>query len=158
VHWDGDPRRAGGRSIQGLVYLADTAPEQGAFCCVPGLFRDLDGWLPEHQDDPNPLRPDVTGYEVLPVGAPAGSLVLWDRRMPHSSGENLCDRPRWVQYVAMHPAGDDTARAALARLWREKRPPDWALRQNVPGQQNPEPGEPATLTPLGRRLAGVDPW
>lgn len=158
LHWDGDPRRGGELSIQGLVYLTDTPPEQGAFCCVPGLFRELDQWLPLHQHDPNPLQPDCTGYELSPIGGPAGSLVLWDRRMPHTSTANLGDRPRWVQYVAMNPAGDETARAALARLHREKRAPGWALRQNVAGQLNPEPGEPAMLTPLGRRLAGVDAW
>lgn len=158
VHWDGDPRQPAARSIQGLVYLTDTAPEQGAFCCVPELYRGLAPWLAVHADDPNPLQPDVTGFEVVPVGGPAGSLVVWDRRMPHSSGANLHTRPRWVQYVAMHPAGDETARQALRRLYQEKRPPAWALRQAVPGQRDPEPGPPATLTPLGRRLAGVDPW
>lgn len=158
VHWDGDPRRAGGLSIQGLVYLTDTPAEQGAFCCVPDLFRELQSWLAQHQHDPNPLQPDVTAYEVLPIGAPAGSLVLWDRRMPHTSAANLGDRPRWVQYVAMNPAGDEAARQALRRLCLDKRPPGWAVRQNVPGQRDPEPGDPATLTPLGRRLAGIDPW
>jgi ectoine hydroxylase-related dioxygenase (phytanoyl-CoA dioxygenase family) len=158
IHWDGDPRQSGGRSIQGLVYLTDTAPEQGGFCCVPGLFRMLDDWLAAHMDDPNPLLPDVSGFEIVEIGAPAGSLVLWDRRMPHSSSANRRDRPRWVQYVAMNPVGDESARAALHALYAEKRPPGWAVRQAVPGQQNPEPGPPASLTPLGRRLAGVDPW
>jgi ectoine hydroxylase-related dioxygenase (phytanoyl-CoA dioxygenase family) len=158
VHWDGDPRRPGGLSIQGLVYLTDTAPEQGAFCCVPGLFRALDRWLPLHQDDPNPLQPDFTGYELLPIGGPAGSLVLWDRRMPHTSAANLGERPRWVQYVAMNTAADETRRQALRRLCVGKRLPGWALRQNVPGQHDPEPGEPVTFTPLGRRLAGIDTW
>lgn len=158
IHWDGDPRTLPGRAIQGLVYLTDTAPEQGGFCCVPDLFRTLDRWLPEHANDPNPLQPDVSGYPILQIGAPAGSLVLWDRRMPHSSGANHCDRPRWVQYVAMNTAGDEAARGALRTLYEQKRPPGWALRQAVPGQQDPEPGAPARLSPLGRKLAGVDPW
>jgi len=158
LHWDGDPRLRPSLSLQGLVYLTDTSPEQGGFCCVPDLYRRLDQWLPEHLDDANPLQPDVAGFDVVPIGAPAGSLVVWDRRLAHSSGANRCDRPRWVQYVTMSPAGDEPARVAHRTLYREKRPPPWALRQAVPGQRNPEPGAPATLTPLGRRLAGVDPW
>lgn len=158
VHWDGDPRVPGPRSLQGLVYLTDTPDAQGAFCCVPSLYRCLDAWLAEHLDDAALRQPDLTGHPLVPIGAPAGSLVIWDRRMPHTSAANLGERPRWVQYVAMQPAGDENARARLARLYRECRPPGWALRQAVPGQQDPEPGPPAALTALGRRLAGVDAW
>ncbi len=66
--------------------------------------------------------------------------------------------PRWVQYVAMDPVGDAEARDARLTQYREKRPPPWAVRQNIVGQQIPEPGDPARLTPLGRRLVGVDSW
>jgi len=158
IHWDGDPRQLASLSIQGLVYLADTAAEQGGFCCVPTLYRELDAWLAHHADDPPPLQPDVTGHAVLRIGAPAGSLIVWNRRMPHSSGENRCERPRWVQYLTMTPAGNEQARAEQRALYLEKRPPAWAVRQQIAGQQIPEPGAPAMLTALGRKLAGVDPW
>ncbi|MEZ5557848.1 MAG: phytanoyl-CoA dioxygenase family protein [Pseudomonadales bacterium] len=158
IHWDAEPRQIQRLSIQGLIYLTDTSTEQGGFCCVPDLYRDLAGYLRRHPTDPAPRQPDVNGYTVQTVSAPAGSLVLWDRRMPHSSGENRSNRPRWVAYVAMEPAGDESARAALAALYREKRPPQWAVRQQVAGQQIPEPGEPARLTDLGRRLTGLDRW
>jgi ectoine hydroxylase-related dioxygenase (phytanoyl-CoA dioxygenase family) len=156
-HWDGDPRRRG-LSIQGLVYLSDTSPEQGGFCCVPEFYRQLDTWLEHHTGDTAPQNPDVRGYPIVRVGAPAGSLVVWNRRMPHTSAENVGDRPRWVQYVTMDPEGDEAARAVQAAMYREKRPPAWALRQQIPEQQIPEPGEPARLTELGRKLAGVTPW
>ncbi|MFU8817269.1 MAG: phytanoyl-CoA dioxygenase family protein [Pseudomonadales bacterium] len=157
IHWDGDPRRDG-LSIQGLVYLSDTSAEQGGFCCVPQLYRQLDDWL-ARQTDPQALRrPNVNEFEVERIGAPAGSLVLWNRRMPHSSAENVGTTPRWVQYVWMEPEGDAQARQELAALYREKRPPEWAVRQQIAEQQIPEPGEPAVLTPLGRKLAGLIPW
>ena len=94
----------------------------------------------------------------MPVGGAQGSLVIWHRRMPHTSLPNDTDRPRLVQYVTMDPARDDDARREFARLTLEKRPPAWALRQNVPGQLDPEPGPPVQLSALGRKLAGVDPW
>ena len=60
--------------------------------------------------------------------------------------------------MAMNPVGDETERLARIRQWRDKMPPEWALRQKVAGQQLPEPGEPARLSELGRRLVGVEPW
>ncbi len=158
VHWDGEPSGPKGVSFQGLVYLNDTPAEQGGFCCVPELFRRLEDWLARQEAPETIRRPDVEGYEIETVGAPAGSLIVWDRRLPHSSAVNRGTTPRFVQYVAMNPAGDETQREALARLVREKRPPEWALRQRVPGQQNPEPGPPARLSALGARLAGLEPW
>jgi hypothetical protein len=155
IHWDGDPRRRD-VSIQGLIYLADTAPDQGGFCCVPDLYRQLDAWLECHETTTR--RPDVGELPVVRIGAPAGSLILWNRRMPHSSAENRGDLPRWVQYVAMEPAGDDEARSELATLYQEKRPPAWAVRQQIAEQQIPEPGEPAVLSDLGRKLTGLVPW
>jgi hypothetical protein len=156
IHWDGDPRRTT-LSIQGLVYLADTSPDQGGFCCVPELFRQLDDWL-QHQPEAELRRPDVSGFPIEHIGGPAGSLVLWNRRMPHSSGENRGTAPRWVQYVAMEPEGDAAAREELTTQYREKRPPAWAVRQQIAEQQIPEPGEPAALTPLGRKLVGLERW
>ena len=158
IHWDGDPRTGAALSIQGLVYLTDTAEEQGGFCCVPGLFRDLAGYL-EHADPDEPaLKPDIAGFEVERIAAPAGSLILWDRRLPHSSGENRASTPRFLAYVAMQPEGDEVAREALSGLYLEKRVPQWAVRQSVPGQVIPEPGEPARLSALGRHLVGLERW
>jgi hypothetical protein len=158
VHWDSDPRRHHDLAVQGLVYLTDTPPEQGAFAMVPALYRKLDDWLATPRSDAEIRRPDVTDYPLVPVGGAQGSLVIWHRRMPHTSLPNDTDRPRLVQYVTMDPARDDDARREFARLTLEKRPPAWALRQNVPGQLDPEPGPPVQLSALGRKLAGVDPW
>ena len=158
IHWDGDPGIHGKLSTQGLVYLTDTDPEQGGFCCVPDLYRHLDDWLPEHENEARRRKPDTDDYEIVKVGAPAGSLLVWNRLLPHSSACNESDLPRWAQYVAMDPAGDSSARETLARLYREKRPPDWAVSQRIANQQIPETGKPAKLTELGERLTGVRSW
>ncbi len=158
VHWDGDPRIAGEIAVQGLVYLTDTPPEQGAFAMVPALYKTLDAWLAVEREEAEYRRPDVREYPLVPVGGRRGSLVLWHRRMPHTSLPNTSTRPRLVQYVTMNRIGDEDARLRNAQDCLEKRPPAWALRQRVPGQLNPEPGPPVELTPLGARLAGVEPW
>ena len=157
VHWDGDPHSTE-LGIQGLIYLTDNPPEQGAFGMVPGLYRELDDWLATPRSATEMRRPDVSTYPLVPLGGLQGSMVLWHRRMPHTSLANNSTRPRFVQYVAMNAAGDDDAREAFAALTREKRPPPWAIRQNVPGQLDPEPGPPVRLSELGRRLAGLDAW
>lgn len=152
-HWDADPRGPRLPSFQGLVYLRDTADDQGAFCCLPDVYADLPAWLAEHGDDAGAALNDGRG-RVQAVGAGAGSMVIWHRQMPHSSGRNEGERPRWVQYVAMDPAGDESQRRQRVRLYEHQRPPDWAVRQRVPGQLDPEPWPRARLTPLGRRLVG----
>ncbi|MGE0624109.1 MAG: phytanoyl-CoA dioxygenase family protein [Pseudomonadales bacterium] len=158
VHWDGPPTPGGPRSLQGLIYLTDTDADQGAFCCVPEIYRNLGTYLETHPEHVATRRPGVPPGALVTVPGRAGSLLVWDRRLPHSSTFNLTPRPRWVQYVAMDPVGDDAARTLRIREFEEKRPPRWAVVQNVPGQQIPEPGPLPELTGLGRRLVGLDPW
>lgn len=159
VHWDAAPHelRASGRlAVQGLVYLTDTAADQGGFACVPNLYRNIDAWLEAHP--PGERRPDCREEDLVSVTGPQGSMVIWHRLMPHTSMRNHGNRPRMVQYVAMDDRMPVASRAERVRDCLEKRPPAWALAQKVPGQQNPEPGPPPVLTPLGRRLAEIDPW
>lgn len=158
IHWDGNPRTLDRLSLQGLVYLTDTAADQGAFCCVPGLYRELDSYLEAHPEHADGRRPVVAPEDIEVVPGSAGSMVLWHRKMPHSSTVNCSDRPRWVQYVAMDPEGDDKARAERVVEFNNAMPPGWAIVQNVPGQELPESCGAATLTELGRRLVGVDHW
>ena len=157
VHWDGDPR-GDELAVQGLIYLTDTPAGKGAFAMVPELYRNLDEWLAAPRAASELRRPDVAAYPLVPLGGAQGSMVLWHRRMAHTSLANDTTQPRYVQYVTMSPAGDDSARTAFAELTRDKRAPPWALRQQVPGQLDPEPGPTPVLTPLGRRLAGIDAW
>ena len=157
-HWDGDPRMPNELAMQGLVYLTDTPADKGAFAMVPRLYATLDEWLAVGRNDEEARRPDVSNYSIEPVGGTQGSLVIWHRRMPHTSLPNNSDEPRLVQYVTMTPAGTEESRLHNARECIEKRPPAWAVRQKVRGQLDPENGPPVQLTPLGARLAGVEPW
>lgn len=156
-HWDADPRQPRAEAgFQGLVYLHDTEAQQGAFCCLPDVYADLEAWLGNRSRKEAAAALNSGEERVEAVGGPAGSMVIWHRHMPHSSALNHGAAPRWVQYVTMDPAGDEAVRKERVRLFEEKRPPTWAVRQNVPGQQNPEPGPRARLTPLGRRLVGYE--
>lgn len=156
VHWDGDPRQDE-PNVQGLVYLTDTPADQGGFVVVPEIYGNLESWL-DGKTDAEIRRPDMSDVEKLAIGGTAGSLVIWRRNMPHTGQLNHGSEPRFVQYVTMQPAGDAAARLALKSEFLEKRAPAWALRQNVAGQENPEPGARAELSDLGQRLAGVEAW
>jgi hypothetical protein len=141
IHLDEDPA-TGPRVFGGLVYLTDAPAERGAFCCVPSLLGTREGFG---------SPPDLDGHEVVPVPGRAGDLVLWDIRLPHGNMPNRDSAPRVVQYVSMFPHGTwrDTPEGHQA-LWREGR--DWQDEHGPPGHV------PAELTPLGRRLVGLDPY
>ncbi len=158
IHWDGQPWKLTGMSIQGLVYLTDTASDQGAFCCVPELYRKADAYLADHPEAADTRRPVVEEEQIEVVGSPAGSLLLWNRMTPHSSTRNITPNPRWVQYVAMDPIGDEAARSSRVDEFQKSMPPRWAIAQKVPGQTIPEAGGPAELTALGRKLVGINNW
>ena len=75
IHWDDKPRtRLDDPTIrvQGMLYLTDTAEEQGAFECVPSIFPDARAWL---RANPGRDEPDVKGHTLVRVPGRAGDLV-----------------------------------------------------------------------------------
>lgn len=158
VHWDCDPWHFNDLSLQGLVYLSDTGPDQGPFSCVPSIYRDLDAYRFKHKDSPDRRNPVVSEDDLIGIPGKAGSLVVFHRLMPHTNRINTTDRPRFVQYVTMQPAGGEEERLRRVQDWQHKMPPLWAIQQKIQWQQIPEPGDPAVLTNLGEKLVGVSAW
>jgi hypothetical protein len=76
--------------------------------------------------------------------------------MYRSSGANDGPRPRVSMAISMHPEGSESERRDRIECWRRKRAPSWW--RGWKGQVDPEPGDPAELTSLGRRLVGLEPW
>jgi hypothetical protein len=149
-----------------VLCLADTSAEQGGFQCVPELFRQFDAWVKDQPPDRNPFVPDLAGFEIEPIPAKAGDLIVWNRLLAHGNGHNVSDRPRLAQYISMFEADPDISGAAgwggdreeRIRQWRERLPPDAAWAPGDPRQWEREHCEPAALTPLGRKLLGLDLW
>jgi hypothetical protein len=156
MHWDRDPLDRRGAYLQGLLYLTDTAADQGAFQCVPKIYRSPEHWNSKRGADGFLVPEKFDAAEIATVPGRAGTLVVWDSRLPHGNGLNHARLPRFTQYLAMQPAGGEKARRERVRLWRDKRAPScW---RPWPRQIDPEPGAPAKLTPLGRKLLGIDRW
>lgn len=131
IHWDLDSTvRPVPFKVQGVLYLSDTAEDQGGFQCVPGFHRRLEAWAATQPDDRPPAWPDTTGMQVKSIAGKAGDLVIWHSALPHGNGMNTSQRPRMAQYITMHPEdlrgtlkgwqpGSEADRAGRVRGWQE---------------------------------------
>jgi ectoine hydroxylase-related dioxygenase (phytanoyl-CoA dioxygenase family) len=159
IHWDHDPWDDGKRFLQGALALTDTDADQGGFRCVPSLWKDRDAWpkrpVVEANGDDDWLA-DIGARDIVYVPAQAGDLIVWDSRLPHGNSKNRSTRPRLAFYLLMCPATHEPLRQANVQSWRSGAcVPWWRSR---PGYDRIEPWPPATLTPLGRKLLGLDEW
>lgn len=103
LHWDVSLVPPIPFNVQGLLYLVDVAPEQGAFTCVPGFHRRVDAWLRALPEGADPRAQDLSALGAVPVAGRAGDLVIWHHALPHGSSPNRAQLPRIVQYVSMNP-------------------------------------------------------
>ena len=104
MHWDVSLTTPIPLGIQGLIYLTDTAAEQGAFALVPGMHRTIDTWLDALPPGESPHTFAARHLEMTPIAGKAGDLILWHHALPHGPTPNRADRPRLVHYVKMFPA------------------------------------------------------
>lgn len=161
IHWDVDTSKPStSLGVQGVLCLTDTTPDMGGFQCVPELFRRMDDWLPTQPADRNPRAPDMTGFAPTAVPARAGDLIIWNRLLAHGNGHNVSDRPRLAQYITMSPAHDDNQEFRRKRVtqWQDRLPPDTDWAPGDPRGWEQEHGQTAHLSPLGRKLLGLDSW
>lgn len=104
LHWDTSLKPPIPFQLEGLLYLTDTPPEQGAFRCVPGFHRRIEAWLAALPLGANPRTQDLS-QEARPVAGAAGDLVIWRSALPHAASPNRGLRPRLVQYITCYPPG-----------------------------------------------------
>jgi hypothetical protein len=159
IHWDADPRAPEEPSLQAVVLLTDVSRDGGGFQCLPEIYRNLDAWLAQYgsKDDFNFFEPGLNHVKTTQIAGKAGDVILWSTLLPHGSAANLSSRPRIAAFVTMQPPADyQQLRNSLMTWWLTKRAPDqW---RGMPGQIDPEPGAPASLSELGRKLIGARPW
>jgi phytanoyl-CoA dioxygenase PhyH len=103
LHWDMTLAPPHCFGIQGILYLTDTAADQGAFCCIPGFQRQLEPWLKSLAPSENPREAILEYPGVTPIAGKAGDLVLWHHALPHGSSPNRSRLPRVVQYISLRP-------------------------------------------------------
>lgn len=161
IHWDVDTSKLPVPfGVQGVLVLTDTEENQGGFQCVPELFRRFDEWVKTQPPDRDPRKPDMTGFTVKQIPAQAGDLIIWHRLLAHGNGHNTSDKPRFAQYITMFPARKDNEEQRQQRVhrWQNRVGPSGSAFPGDPRQWEQRNGKTAELTPLGRRLLGLDGW
>lgn len=161
IHWDVDTNaRPLPIGVQGVLSIKKQDIETGGFQAVPYLFSHFDDWVATQPKDRDPIRPDMTGLHRENVDLDPGDLLIFNSLLAHGVRPNHSrDKVRMAQYISMSPSEDNEAeRQERIRLWQNQEPP---ARPDFPG--DPRGWEkahygPANLTPLGRKLLGLDLW
>jgi hypothetical protein len=148
-------------NVQGVLSLVDVDGETGGFQCVPELFRTFEEWKKRQPEDRDGFNPDIEGFEVKPVPMKAGDLLIFNSLLSHGIRPNTSEnKVRMAQYIAMTPAAEDNADLRQRRIqsWRERRAPEGFAFPGDPREWERTRYETAKLTPLGRKLLGLDDW
>jgi len=167
LHWDRRLELPINFSVQGVLYLNDTPAHQGAFVCVPGFHHKIEDWIRSLATEVEDLAklpfPSFIPQEELvgefaptPIAAGAGDLIIWHSSLPHGHSPNTGEQPRLAQYINMNPAPTDQTEKPHGRIQSWKK----LLTGNGPPKKAKEnaTGRTAELTPLGRKLLGLDWW
>jgi hypothetical protein len=99
LHWDVSLATPIPFGTQGILYLTDTAANQGALTVVPGFHKSIEHWLRELPDHINPREEDFSAYNPTPIAANAGDFIIWNHKLPHGASPNKARLPRIVQYI-----------------------------------------------------------
>ncbi|BAU54668.1 phytanoyl-CoA dioxygenase family protein [Mucilaginibacter gotjawali] len=105
LHWDSSIKQPMPFGTQGILYLADTAANQGAFTLVPGFQNVIGDWLNKLPQGADPRKQDLYALGPMPIAANAGDFILWHHALPHGSSPNTSSLPRFVQYINYEPFG-----------------------------------------------------
>jgi hypothetical protein len=97
LHWDVSLTQPIPFGTQAVLYLDDTDADQGAFRCVPGFHRRIDGWL-DGLGEADPRGSDLSAEQVHVAGK-AGDLIIWRQDLPHGASPNRSNKPRLAQYL-----------------------------------------------------------
>lgn len=161
IHWDYDPETKP-QNVQGVLALADQTDEHmGGFQCIPELFRTYDTWKLSQPADRDHFKPDTTGFPLVKVPLEAGDLLIFNSSQPHGIRPNLSGhKVRIAQYISMMPAEEDNEPLRGWRIasWRDRIAPQGYAFPGDPRHWEQTRYSTAELSPLGRKLLGLDRW
>ncbi|WP_163379530.1 phytanoyl-CoA dioxygenase family protein [Cyclobacterium sp. SYSU L10401] len=161
IHWDYDPE-TNPQNVQGLVALNDqTEPNVGGFQCIPELYREYETWKQSQPEDRDRFKPDTSGFELAKIKLEEGDLLIFNSKLPHGIRPNTSrDKVRMAQYISMMPAENDNEELRNWRIssWKNRIAPDGYAFPGDPRNWEQSKYERASLSPLGRKLLGLDHW
>ncbi len=163
IHWDYDPETRP-QNVQGVLALADQTDENmGGFQCIPWLYRNYDTWKQSQPDDRDHFQPDISGLEdhIVKVKMEAGDLLIFNSTQPHGIRPNRSgDKVRIAQYISMMPAEPENEAWLKWRIhsWKNRVAPEGYAFPGDPRKWEQTRYPKAELSPLGKKLLGLDPW
>ncbi|NHE58762.1 phytanoyl-CoA dioxygenase family protein [Cyclobacterium plantarum] len=161
IHWDYDPE-TNPQNVQGLVALNEqTDPNVGGFQCIPELYRNYETWKTSQPADRDRFKPDISGFELTKVKLDEGDLLIFNSKLPHGIRPNISrDKVRMAQYISMMPAENENQELRDWRIssWKNRIAPDGYAFPGDPRNWEQTKYKTAILSPLGRKLLGLDPW
>ncbi|HVX44865.1 MAG TPA: phytanoyl-CoA dioxygenase family protein [Mycobacteriales bacterium] len=128
--------------LGGCFYFTDVEPEGGGIHVVPGGHRIVEE---ECRNEPKGRQlhegwKRITHLESVEVTGSAGDFALLHHLMPHGASHNRRPQPRVAQFLR----------------WVREDQPHGAGKRPPAGKYNEL--QIAAMSPLGRRLFGVDAW
>lgn len=103
LHWDCSLELPIPFGLQGILYLSDTAANQGAFTLVPGFQHRIESWLNSLPAGADPRQQDLHALGSKPITGKAGDFIIWQQALQHGSSPNTSTQPRFVQYINYQP-------------------------------------------------------
>ena len=162
LHWDTPLEPPIPFCCQGMLYLTDVEADGAAFTCVPGFHLKLEAWLESLPPDADPRKQDLMSLGAIPVPGKVGDLIIWHHLLPHAPGVNTADQPRVVQYISMFPAQEEDEAFVNYRInaWKNRLAGGGhsGSRTELEKGKEYKKGQTAELSPLGRKLLGLDRW
>jgi len=158
LHWDQNPwREPDFIRVQGLLSLTDHTLTSGGFLCVPQFQKQWKEWGISHPVDTVQGASKDHHLVYVPKDDPiqaqrtkilmeAGSLLIWDSRLPHQNFPNEDNTWRMVQYITYSPYVHEEAKKKQRYL------------KNQISTGLVDAAFVKLFTELGRKIVGLDLW
>lgn len=105
LHWDVSLKMPIPFRLQGLIYLSDCGPQDGAFHCVPGFHKEIVSWMEKIPSNVSARDYALKTLQPKAITAKAGDMVIWHQALPHCATPNYGKLPRMVQYLSYFVEG-----------------------------------------------------
>lgn len=100
LHWDVSLQLPIPFRLQGLIYLSDCGPQDGAFHCALGFHNQMALWMEQVPEGVHPRAYALATLQPKAITASAGDMVIWHQALPHCATPNYGTLPRMVQYLS----------------------------------------------------------
>jgi len=163
MHWDNPLKSLPlERRVQGVLCLTPGGPGRGGFQCIPGIHKTerLQAIKASQPDDWQPMRGDESGLikgKGVELETDPGDLVIWHIGTAHGNAPNPSSDVRYCQYILCTAANNADDEKRQQRIHNFTNRTSGGFPED-PRHWEQEQALETKLTPLGRKLVGLDTW